>query len=264
MKKTAILFLIICALGMNAQTQQDDNTFDNSKVIELTKAHISKPIIIQSIEEASNYNYDISVKGLKQLSQSKIDEDVVILLMKKQNEKKNKSSKVDNITIDKDDYGLFVSDNNQKFKIPSHQTQANFKGKMMGFDLKATIPDSTSGIIISPINKVFYFNMGEDDKGASNSFFNAVKPFSDPNEGVLIKLKTNRNNRELDLGKVRAMAGMKTEIPEKYKIKYRVEKVSGNVYKIMIEANLHEGEYGFIFGAINPGGVMRIYDFTVK
>ncbi|PSL88431.1 hypothetical protein C7V10_10070 [Elizabethkingia miricola] len=249
---------------MNAQTQQDDNTFDNSKVIELTKAHISKPIIIQSIEEASNYNYDISVKGLKQLSQSEIDEDVVILLMKKQNEKKNKSSKVDNITIDKDDYGLFVSDNNQKFKIPSHQTQANFKGKMMGFDLKATIPDSTSGIIISPINKVFYFNMGEDDKGASNSFFNAVKPFSDPNEGVLIKLKTNRNNRELDLGKVRAMAGMKTEIPEKYKIKYRVEKVSGNVYKIMIEANLHEGEYGFIFGAINPGGVMRIYDFTVK
>lgn len=54
--------------------------------------------------------------------------------------------------------------------------------------------------------------MGEDDKGASNSFFNAVKPFSDPNEGVLVKLKTNRNNRELDLGKVRAMAGMKTEI----------------------------------------------------
>ena len=94
------------------------------------------------------------------MSQSKIDEDVVILLDEKQNEKKNKSSKVDNITIDKDDYGLFVSDNNKNLKSLPIRHKANFKGKMMGFDLKATIPDSTSGIIIKPYYKVFYFNMG--------------------------------------------------------------------------------------------------------
>lgn len=95
---------------MNAQAQQDDNTFDNSKVIELTKARISKPIIIQSIEESSNYNYDISVKGLKQLSQSKVDEDIVILLMKSKMRRRIKALKliISRLTKKTMDYLLMI------------------------------------------------------------------------------------------------------------------------------------------------------------
>jgi len=86
---------------------------------------------------------------------------------------------------------------------------------------------------------------------------------SDPNEGELVRLSKSGKKREFQVGKV-GMGRLKSEIPEKIRIEYKVEKIKFNIYKITVNKNLEPGEYGFIFGAINPGATMKIYDFTIK
>jgi len=224
----------------------------------MKKSNLSIPIIKSSIENASDYNFDITTKGLQQLSNNKVDDEIVVLIMKKQKDKLENIIVVDGLKFDKKEFGLFINNNGEKLRISSHLTQVDF-----GMKLKAQIPNAMADIGISSDIKSFYFNFGVDENATTNSAYNLINSISDPNEGELVKLSKSGKKREFQVGKV-GMGGIKSEIPSKIRIEYAVEKVKYNLYKITIKEELKPGEYGFIFGAINPGATMKIYDFSVK
>lgn len=254
MKK--VLFFLFSSFISSFCLAQD--ILNNSSIIEMRKANLSKPIIINAIEEASEYNFDITTNGLKQLSDNKIDDEIIVLIMKKQKNKSESTISLDGINFEFNDYGLFINENNKKLKINSHLTQVD-----MGMKLKAMIPNSSADISIGKNITTFYFNFNADDNTPTNSVFNLTNSISDPNEGELVKLTKSGKKRDFQVGKV-GMGKLKSEIPEKIRIEYKVEKIKNNLYKITLNKELEPGEYGFIFGAINPGATMKIYDFNVK
>lgn len=252
-KKLTLLFASFSFISIFSQ-----EIMDNSKVIEMKTSNLSMPIIINAIDNATDYNFDITTKGLKQLSENKVDDDIVVLIMKKQKNKSENIVNIDGIQIDKDEYGLFINENNVKIKINSHLTQVD-----MGIKMKAIIPNANSDVTISNSTNIFYLNFNSNEDSATNSVYNFGNSISDPNEGELVKLSKNGKKREFQVGKV-GMGGIKTEIPEKIRIEYKVEKLKHTIYKITTNKKLEPGEYGFIFGAISPGTTLKIYDFTVK
>lgn len=255
MKKTIITFILLSfSMILNAQTE----TLKNSNIIEMKKSKLSKTIIINAIENSDDFNFDISTNGLKQLSDNKIDDEIVLSIMKKQKNKLENIITINGVQFNKNEYGLFVIENNQKIQIVSHLTQVQF-----GMKIKANIPNVTSDITLKSDVSTFYFNINKDENGPTNTTFNLNNSISDPNEGELIKLSKVSKKREIQVGKAN-MGGIKTEIPEKARIEYTVEKIKLNFYKLTLKNKLEAGEYGFIFGAINGGASMKIYDFTIK
>lgn len=253
MRKIITFLSVISITCFSAQT-----VLDNFGIVEMKKASLSKPIIINAINTATDYNFDTSAKGLKQLSENNIDDEIVILIMNKQKNKYDNVVTIDGLQFDKDEFGLFIKENGKKVKINSHLTQAQ-----VGRIMKANIPNTVADISINKGVNTFYFNFSSGEDATSNSVFNLNNSISDPNEGELVILSKNGKSREFQAGTM-DMKGLKLEIPEKSRIEYKVKKIKHNVYKITVDRNLDAGEYGFIFGAINPGAVMKIYDFTVK
>ena len=133
----------------------------------------------------------------------------------------------------------------------------------MGMKFKAQIPNVSADIKISADVTTFYFNFNIDENASTNTTYNLTNSISDPNEGELVKLSKAGKQREVQVGKG-GMGGIKSEIPAKARVEFNVEKVKYNFYKLTIIKKLEPGEYGFIFGAINPGASMKIYDFSVK
>lgn len=253
MKKTFIFLLQILVIQITGQ-----EILNNSEIIQMKKSNISKPIIINAINNASDYSFDTSAKGLQQLSDNSIDDDIVVLIMNKQKDNSDNNVLIDGISIAKNEYGLIANDNGKKVKIHSHLSQPE-----VGRTLRASLQNTTSDISVNKDVNVFYFNFSVDENASSNTSFNLNNSISDPNEGELVKLSKSSKKREFELGKVR-IKGLKTEIPEKIRVEYKVEKVKYNIYKLTTVKPLEAGEYGFVFGGIVPGVALKIYDFTVK
>lgn len=233
-------------------------TIGNEEIIQMKKENLSKPLILNTIKNSSDFNFDTSTKGLKQLSDNGIDDEIVILIMDKQKDKSENNVLIDGISIAKNEYGLIANDNGKKVKIHSHLSQPE-----VGRTLKTSLQNTTSDISVNKGVNVFYFNFSVDETVTSNTSFNLNNSISDPNEGELVKLSKSSKKREFELGKVR-ITGLKTEIPEKIRVEYKVEKVKHNIYKLTTVRPLEAGEYGFVFGGVVPGVALKIYDFTVK
>lgn len=252
--KTLLLTLIIFT---NVYLFGQSKTFDNFSVIEMKKANLSKPIIINALNNETNFNFDISTSALKELSNNKIDDEIIVLMMQKQKDKIENIITVDGLQFAKKEYGLFVNQEGQKVKITSHLTELDFAMKF-----NAQIPNLTADISISSDVKTFYFNFGLDENNSTNSTFNLTNSITDPNEGELVKLSKIRKKRQFRIGKA-GLGGIKMEIPSDIRIEYKIEKIKFNLYKITIEKSLQPGEYAFFFGALSPTA-MKVYDFNVK
>ncbi len=81
-----------------------------------------------------------------------------------------------------------------------------------------------------------------------------------PDGFVLVRLKSNDDNREVVTGKL-TMMSKKSEIDSKDKVEVVVEKIDDNIFTIAPVSMLTPGEYGFIIK--NSVNAERIYDFGV-
>jgi hypothetical protein len=66
MKKT--LTFLILSISLFSYAQSDEIT--NQNIIELKKTNISKVLILKTIVDATNFNFDISTKGLQELTKN--------------------------------------------------------------------------------------------------------------------------------------------------------------------------------------------------
>ncbi|MCZ2084676.1 MAG: hypothetical protein LC112_10435 [Flavobacteriales bacterium] len=254
MKKILTIFVLLMSLTAYSQGE----SLDNQKVIELKKLNISKILIIKTIDDATNFNFDLSTIGLQELAKNKVDDDIIVLMMDKQKQNEKNSIKVDNIIID--GFGLFIVEDKTKKEIIAHSSSGtSFKGRsiMIGMNGK------TSENIISNLKPTFYFSF---DNGAKQNDSPALAAFStikSPSEGFLVKFRQSKNDRDLEIGKA-GIGGFQVKVEKQNRVDYTVEKIKENFYKIQVLEYLKPGEYGFIFGQMNSGTANRVYDFTIK
>lgn len=254
MKKILILAVSLIFFGINAQNE----TLTNQSVIDLKKSNISKVLILKSIQDAELTNFDLSANGLKQLANSKVEDEIVIAMMDRQKQVEKNSIKIDNVVID--GYGLFTIENNEKKEIIAHSSSGSgFKGRNILIGLNG----KNSETIITNSKPVFYYSFDNETSKNESSAISAFSTIKSPNEGFLVKFKQTKNDRDLEIGKV-GMGGFEVRIAVENRVDYKVEKIKDNFYKIEVLSNLKPGEYGFIFGQMNPGTGNRFYDFSVK
>jgi hypothetical protein len=254
MKKTLTILILLISLFSYSQ----NDTITNQNIIELKKVNISKVLILKTIDDATNFNFDLSSKGLQELTKNKVDDDIIVQMMNKQKEIEKNSIKVDNVIIK--GFGLFTIENNNKKELVAHSSSGSgFKGRniMIGLNNK------TSENIITNSNPIFYYSFDNESKQNESSTISAFSTIKSPSEGFLVKFKITKNDRDLVIGKI-GMGGFEVRIEKENRVEYKVEKIKDNFYKIEVLENLKPGEYGFIFGQMNPGTANRIYDFSIK
>lgn len=254
MKKILTIFVLLMSLTIYSQ----EESLDNQKIIELKKLNISKILIIKTIDDAAKFNFDLSTIGLQELSKNKVDDDIVVMMMDKQKQNEKTSIKVDDVIID--GFGLFIVEDKNKKEIIAHSSSGTgFKGRSIIIGMNG----KTSENIISNLKPTFYFSFDNGTKQNDSPALAAFANIKSPSEGFLVKFRQSKNDRDLEIGKA-GIGGLQVKIEKKNRIDYTVEKIKENFYKIQISENFEPGEYGFIFGQMNPGTANRVYDFTIK
>jgi len=214
-------------------------------------------VIVGAIENTDKYAFDTSTNGLINLTKNSVDEEIVVLMITKQKEFNENSLQVGNILINEP--GLYLIDSNEvPNKISPHLSDPN--GISM-FSVKIQLKDPNSNSKYSKEQSVFYYY--SKGQTANNSSSYIVPELENPNEAILIKFKEKKRESELEIGKIK-IGGFKMSIPNKNQIKFKVEEIKPNIYKIILEEKLEEGEYAFIFGGIQVGVSKRVFDFSIK
>ena len=168
------------------------------------------------------------------------------------------SIKVDNVIIK--GFGLFTIENNIKKEIVAHSSSGSgFNGKNIIIGLN----NKTSENVITTSNPIFYYSFDNGSKQNESSTISTFSTIKSPSEGFLVKFRLTKNDRDLVIGKV-GRGGFEIRVEKENRVEYKVEKIKDNFYKIEILENLESGDYGFIFGQMNPGTGNRIYDFSIR
>lgn len=255
MKLNTIYLLILLFHFHTINGQSQEVILTNQSIIELTNAKLSKALIIGTIENSGSLNFDTSNEGLIELSKNSVDEDVILYMIEKQKTIDKSTFRIGNVVIDQP--GLYIIDSGDNLiNIPSHISDASVGRTLV---MKLDNPESKT-VLPNNFKTLYYFNRDESSKTNNDVFLASV---GNPNEARMVRFNKERKVRELEVGKFK-MSGIKFDIPEKNRIEFEVSEVKPNVYKIDLEQNLNEGEYGLIFGNINPGASTRVFDFSIR
>jgi len=135
--------------------------------------------------------------------------------------------------------------------------------------MKAVIPGSKATIRTNDLQPVFYFYFEDKAAGLGRSPWTTGGNISSPNQFVLVKLESKKNNRETIIGEFGAL-GASTGTHEKSMVAFKSEKLRAGLYKIVPALEMQPGEYCFMvssgaMGAYGSGaaGAMQIFDFGI-
>ncbi len=73
-----VLFVLICSTEIKAQTE----ILTNAEIIEMAQAGLGKELLLQKIKTTAG-NYDVTAKGLVQLKNGKVDDEIITLIVEK-------------------------------------------------------------------------------------------------------------------------------------------------------------------------------------
>ena len=282
----AALFLVFCPFLVAQQA------LNNDSIMKLVKAGLSDDLIISTIN-ASPGAYDASANGLIALKSAGTSDRVVSAVVLKATG--GTPSPAASVTApgqasgDPDDptaphdAGIYIysagapSGSKMMMLEPSVYTQGKTGGVFASamtygiakIKMKAVLRGAHSNARVADAQPVFYFYFEEQSAGLSH----ASTPFggtSTPNEYTLLKFDVKWDTRETVVGKANAF-GASGGTDDKAVTAFTYSKLRPGVYKVMLNAPLQPGEYGFISSAgqgvvASPyGGAAttnsRIFDF---
>jgi hypothetical protein len=127
--------------------------------------------------------------------------------------------------------------------------------------MKASVRNSHA-VIRVPANADFYFYFEQASSGLSNStgIGAYLTGATSPNEFVLLRMESKKNDREVILSSFGAYR-MSTGTQTKDAVDFTTAKVAPGVYKVSV-ANLQAGEYCFFYGT--PTAQHKLFDFGVN
>jgi hypothetical protein len=130
---------------------------------------------------------------------------------------------------------------------------------------KLVIPGLVSRMPVLSASPVFYFYFNPSDQKVSGFGSESSEGTQSPDEFSLVKMKSKKDTRELEMGRASAYGGsvvsFRKGLSLKSAIKFDVQEVESGIFKVSPVDPLEVGEYAFVF---TGGEGSRIYDFSVS
>ena len=281
----AIFFLALCSAIVAQQTMNNDS------IIKLVKAGLSDDLIVNTIN-ASPGSYVATVDGLIALKTAGASDKVVsAIVLKASGGTPSPAASVaapgqaagnpdDPTAAHEAGIYIYIDSAPAGSKMTMLEPSVYSQGKTGGvyasamtygiakMKIKAVLRGAHANARVSDPQPVFYFYFEEQGAGLSH----ASAPFggtSTPNEYTLLKFDIKGETRETVVGKANAF-GASGGTDDKAITNFTYTKLRPGVYKVMLNAALQPGEYGFISsagqGIVSPyAGVAtsssRVFDF---
>lgn len=288
-------FILVCllvfsfVLAADVNTLAQDEIMTNAEVINLSKAGLSKTIIVDKIR-TSKSKFDLSTDALIKLKQAGISDDIVgaMLAAKTGTSAMNTTTNATNnmsgsAAGDPNDpmsphgYGLYLFEEKDGVRkmtqmTPNISAQNRTGGSWtssMTYGIgkvktKANLPGTAASLQLTNPAPVFYFYLDTKSGGLNTS---SGIP-STPNEFTLVRFNVRSDNREITIAKSNAF-GAKGGLSDEYVVQFAAESVGDGIFKVSPKVTLKNGEYGFYL--INSGGSnasaavgAKFFDFGVK
>lgn len=293
---TLILFLFICS-SVYIHAQNNNEIVTNKTIIDLKGAGISKDIIKTMISSA-NCKFETDAQSVIKLKKAGVEDEVITAMIEKMNgttsKTTTKTSAAKTISepavttnsapvvnaLKREGSGIYQRSGSGISELePTVYSQAkqsgNFVRGISGGFAKSTTKMSVSGaranLQVTEKKPVFYFvfNITSEDKGINSQtplwFTNA----SSPNEFMLVKFLTGKDNkvREVVVASGNDYSGTAQGVDDKQKISFKYTRLEKGIYEIYFEEDLQPGEYCFMYaGSMSVNGVSnpKVYDFGMK
>lgn len=279
------LFLLAVCLITSPNVCAQDEIMTNEEIISLTKAGLSKTVIINKIR-GSKTNFDLSTNSLIKLKQANIDDEIVGVMLEAKNGRTAATTVAaasamaagdPNDPAAPHDYGIYMfeeRDGGKKMtRLTPNVSAQNRTGGLFTSSItygigkvktKANLPGTSAAIQIQNSRPVFYFYLDTKSGG-----FNTVTGIpSTPNEFTLVKFNVRSDNREITIGKANAF-GAKGGLSDESVVGFDAQEISAGIFKITPRVELKNGEYGFYLinsGNSNANAAVgsKFFDFGVK
>jgi hypothetical protein len=280
----AFVFLAICPLLVAQQTMNNDS------IIKLVKAGLSDDLIVSTINGSAGA-YDTSADGIIALKTAGASDKVVAAIVAKASAPPSvpvapAAAATAAVGTDPDDpaaaheAGIYIYDEGapagSKMTLlePNVYTQGKTGGVFASamtygiakVKMKAVLRGAHANARVNNPQPVFYFYFEKTGAGLSNAsgFFAGT---STPNEYTLLKFEVKGETRETVTGSMNAFGGS-GGTDDKAVTNFTYTRLRPGVYKVMLNAALQPGEYGFISsgGSVGMGAYAsttnsRVFDF---
>lgn len=265
--------LLIAALVTPASAYSE--VMNNNTIQALSKAGLSDELVIAKINTEA-CGYDVATNNIMALRAAGLSDKVIsAMVLRCASTSQLKGTAGDDKSLDprvKHSPGIYVvgswSIPNSLEKIrPSRSGGMKTSGNgSIVFPLvaKLVIPNVQSRTPILSRTPVFYFYFNPSDEKASGFGAENSEATQSPEEFSLVKMRTKKEVRELEMGRASAWGGslvsFRKGLSLKSSIKFNVEEEGQGIFKVSLNNPLEVGEYAFVF---TGGEGSRIYDFSI-
>lgn len=253
--------LFICA---------QEEVLTNQSILDMLELGFTNDVIVGKIE-TSKSSFDTTVDALKVLKEKGVGNEVIIAMMHSHKAEQDKGNEA---KVKKTGIYVKSGDNLQKiYPTVFSGSKTNTLGAALSYGLadakiKSTLNGEHSQNLVHSNSPEFYFyfdlsQTSELSLRATSWWFSVA---SSPNEFVLVKLKSKGRKREMDIGTVNLYAGNSVGVDGKNVIKFDIEVISDNEFKVIPAWLLEPGEYCFYYQGIVPvGGYSNqaVFDFSI-
>jgi hypothetical protein len=278
MKGLLFIFFLCVSLLSLGQPPPVEEILTNETIIQLTKAGLDKEVI-KSKMNTSKCSFTTTTADLMNLSKNKVPNDVIALMIKKENSIKTNPATfpVDLTKLDNLKYGIFTLDSvtNRYYAIRpaqvldensmdfEHQLKSGFE-KLFNKKEYISISKVEAPLKFFTYKPVFIFifdTLATAPKTGNVGWENLTVP----NDFFLVRMAPTKKNREFQIGK-NSVVGNELNINDRLKIPFTTRKLRNGAFLVFPTDPIVKGEYCFIFASAFKfiDRNRRLYDFSVK
>lgn len=274
-RSIAILAAAVAFLTFTVSLAYSQEVLTNATVVSLTDAHLGDDLIIDKIR-SSSCTFDLSIDAILSLKKAGVADAVVQAMMKVSTSANNVTATMATANPNNPraphDAGIYNYDTKTMTMLQLEPTVYSgtktggvFKSAMTygiaSAKMKATIRNPHAGVRVAA-NSEFYFYFEQASAGLSNSagvgaYFTGA---TSPNEFVLLRMDSKKNDREVVLASFNAYH-MSTGTQAKDTVDFTTTKIAPGVYKVVVPA-MAPGEYCFFYGTTTEQH--KLFDFGVN
>lgn len=271
--KTTFFFLLLALVSHSAFAQVTEAAMTNTKVVELYNKGLGASVIVNKIK-TSKTNFNTSTDTLIALKEKKLPDDIINAMIEVSANKEQAGAVVNlHDPAAPHESGIYYFGDSLMKEISPTVASSSKSGSGIGAYMtyglastnqKATVDGATSRNALTDTMPVFYFYFDKNTDGLNKTgWFSST---SNPNEFILLKMKSTKSHREFITGSSNAYLGSSSGVNDKNKVAFDFVKVRPGVYRVVPKAKLKPGEYGFTYaGNATSGGLAnKIYDFSIR
>jgi hypothetical protein len=267
-----VSFALTCAVSSNAQ-DATKKVLKNADVVKLKTLGFGDDLIIQKIK-SSKCEFDTELDGLTALKQASISEKVISAMMEAGSGGSEQTAAVKvadpNNPSSPHESGIWLYEEREgkphmtqlEPSVYSQSQSGNLFVLQFGgtTKTKAVLSGAHANIETTNHRPVFYFYFDKTQSGLSDNRAIATSP----NQYILANFEVNEkdNQRTVATGQMNAFSGTKQGTDAEALRSFRNEKLAPGIYKVWLDHDLKNSEYGFYFAANTHGG--NVFDFRIN